>query len=216
MITFSEPWVKPFTGLSLRAFRRLVGQVRRRGGAQIASGPARSAAGAAVGGSGAAGRGVLADQPNDAPDRSTVGISHAAAHRVIDTIGPLLALPRCAVGTPPRRPSSMGPGPHAGPLSRHPKHELPAFRTSCLIFSPHSLGGHRSAVVGVPSVAEPASASPVNRGTGEPQPPPPSRARCRPRNVTDLPTAVVALTSGLRLPTTRPDRTDSGRVGWVL
>jgi hypothetical protein len=92
VITASEPWVGPFTGLSMRAFRRLVGQVRRRGGTAIADGrPGRQWA-------------LCLD------DRVLLvatywrtnltmrqvgplfGVSHAAAHRVIDTLGPLLAL----------------------------------------------------------------------------------------------------------------------------
>jgi transposase len=38
VITASESWVGPFTGLSMRAFRRLVRQVRRRGGTAVADG----------------------------------------------------------------------------------------------------------------------------------------------------------------------------------
>jgi hypothetical protein len=38
VITVSRLWIEPFTGLSMQVFRRLVGQVRRRGGAQIADG----------------------------------------------------------------------------------------------------------------------------------------------------------------------------------
>jgi hypothetical protein len=92
VITSSEQWVGPFTGLSLRAFRRLVGQVRRRGGAQVADGrPGRQWAL------------PLEDRVllvavywrTNLTMRQVgplFGISHAAAHRVIDTVGPLLAL----------------------------------------------------------------------------------------------------------------------------
>jgi Transposase DDE domain/Helix-turn-helix of DDE superfamily endonuclease len=78
--------------LSLRTFRRLVGQVRRRGGAQIADGqPGRQWALS------------LEDRVllvavywrTNLTMRQVgplFGISHAAAHRVIDAIGPLLAL----------------------------------------------------------------------------------------------------------------------------
>jgi DDE superfamily endonuclease/Helix-turn-helix of DDE superfamily endonuclease len=78
--------------LSLRAFRRLVGQVRRRGGARIADGrPGRQWAL------------PLEDRVllvavywrTNLTMRQVgplFGISHAAAHRVIDTVGPLLAL----------------------------------------------------------------------------------------------------------------------------
>jgi Helix-turn-helix of DDE superfamily endonuclease/Transposase DDE domain len=92
VITSSQPWIEPFTGLSPRAFRRLVGQVRRRGGARIADADR-------------AGSGALPLEDRVllvAVYRRTnltmrqvgplFGISHAAAHRVIDTIGPLLAL----------------------------------------------------------------------------------------------------------------------------
>src|SRR5439155_6144820 len=59
-------------------------------------GDRRWVSGSAVGigsvGPGAAGRLLLAHQPDDAPDRPLFGVSHPAAHRVIDTLGPLLAL----------------------------------------------------------------------------------------------------------------------------
>ena len=92
VITASELWVEPFTGLSMRAFRRLVGQVRRRGGTGIADGrPGRQWALR------------LEDRVllvatywrTNLTMRQVgplFGISHAAAHRVIDTLGPLLAL----------------------------------------------------------------------------------------------------------------------------
>jgi hypothetical protein len=92
-----EQWIHPFTGLKPRQFRKLVRLVARRGGDQIADGrPGRQWA-------------------LDLADRVLLvaaywrtnltmrqigplfGISHSAAHRVIDTLGPLLAL------TPVRR-----------------------------------------------------------------------------------------------------------------
>jgi hypothetical protein len=85
-------WIHPFTGLKPAQFRRLVRVVARRGGDQIADGrPGRQWA-------------------LDLPDRVLLvaaywrtnltmrqigplfGVSHSAAHRVIDTLGPLLAL----------------------------------------------------------------------------------------------------------------------------
>jgi hypothetical protein len=93
VITAAESrWIGPFTGLSVRQFRRLIGQVKRRGGSAVADG--------------------RACRPWALPldDRVLLvavywrtnltmrqvgplfGVSHAAAHRVIDSIGPLLAL----------------------------------------------------------------------------------------------------------------------------
>src|SRR5690242_13796416 len=85
-------WIHPFTGLRPAQFRRLVRLVAARGGDQIADGrPGRQWA-------------------LDIPDRVLLvavywrtnltmrqigplfGVSHSAAHRVIDTLGPLLAL----------------------------------------------------------------------------------------------------------------------------
>jgi hypothetical protein len=87
-----EQWIHPFTGLQPKQFRKLVRLVARRGGDQIADGrPGRQWA-------------------LDLPDRVLLvaaywrtnltmrqirplfGISHSAVHRVIDTLGPLLAL----------------------------------------------------------------------------------------------------------------------------
>lgn len=48
--------------------------------------------GAVLGRPGPAGRGVLAAEPDDRQVWPLFGISHAAAHRVIETVGPLLAL----------------------------------------------------------------------------------------------------------------------------
>jgi hypothetical protein len=85
-------WIAPFTGLNAAQFRKLVRLVAARGGDAIADGrPGRQWA-------------------LDLPDRVLLvaaywrtnltmrqlgplfGVSHSAAHRVIDTIGPLLAL----------------------------------------------------------------------------------------------------------------------------
>ncbi len=85
-------WIHPFTGLQPAQFRRLVRLVAQRGGDPIADGrPGRQWA-------------------LDLPDRVLLvavywrtnltmrqigplfGVSHSAAHRVIDTLGPLLAL----------------------------------------------------------------------------------------------------------------------------
>jgi hypothetical protein len=87
-----EQWIHPFTGLRPGQFRKLVRLVAKRGGDQIADGrPGRQWA-------------------LDLSDRVLLvaaywrtnltmrqigplfGISHSAAHRVIDTLGPLLAL----------------------------------------------------------------------------------------------------------------------------
>ncbi|WP_203719491.1 transposase family protein, partial [Asanoa siamensis] len=93
VITASRPeWIVPFTGLEPAQFRRLVRLVARRGGDAIADGrPGRQWA-------------------LDLADRVLLvaaywrtnltmrqigplfGVSHSAAHRVIDTVGPLLAL----------------------------------------------------------------------------------------------------------------------------
>ncbi|WP_253884885.1 transposase family protein [Actinokineospora diospyrosa] len=85
-------WISPFTGLEPGQFRKLVRVVAERGGEEIADGrPGRQ-------------------WRLDLPDRVLLvatywrtnltmrqigplfGVSHSAAHRVIDTIGPLLAL----------------------------------------------------------------------------------------------------------------------------
>jgi hypothetical protein len=93
VITASRPeWISPFTGLEPAQFRRLVRLVAERGGDAIADGrPGRQWA-------------------LDLADRVLLvaaywrtnltmrqigplfGVSHSAAHRVIDTVGPLLAL----------------------------------------------------------------------------------------------------------------------------
>ncbi|WP_344598857.1 transposase family protein, partial [Actinomadura vinacea] len=85
-------WISPFTGLSPRQFRKLVRVVAERGGTQIADGrPGRPWAL------------PLADRVllvavywrTNLTLRQVgplFGISHAAAHRVVDTVGPLLAL----------------------------------------------------------------------------------------------------------------------------
>ncbi|WP_130340857.1 transposase family protein [Micromonospora kangleipakensis] len=93
VITSARPeWIFPFTGLQPAQFRRLVRLVAERGGDAIADGrPGRQ-------------------WPLDLPDRVLLvaaywrtnltmrqigplfGVSHSAAHRVIDTLGPLLAL----------------------------------------------------------------------------------------------------------------------------
>jgi hypothetical protein len=93
VISAARPeWIHPFTGLTPAQFRRLVRLVAQRGGEQIADGrPGRQWA-------------------LDLPDRVLLvaaywrtnltmrqigplfGVSHSAAHRVIDTLGPLLAL----------------------------------------------------------------------------------------------------------------------------
>ena len=93
VISAARPeWIHPFTGLQPTQFRRLVRLVAQRGGDTIADGrPGRQWA-------------------LDRPDRVLLvaaywrtnltmrqigplfGVSHSAAHRVIDTLGPLLAL----------------------------------------------------------------------------------------------------------------------------
>lgn len=93
VITAADPeWIFPFTGLQPAQFRKLVRLVAERGGDAIADGrPGRQRA-------------------LDLPDRvllvatywrtnltmrqigPLLGVSHSAAHRVIDTLGPLLAL----------------------------------------------------------------------------------------------------------------------------
>jgi hypothetical protein len=93
VISAARPeWIHPFTGLQPAQFRRLVRLVAQRGGDPIADGrPGRQWA-------------------LDLPDRVLLvaaywrtnltmrqigplfGVSHSAAHRVIDTLGPLLAL----------------------------------------------------------------------------------------------------------------------------
>ncbi|MBM0259206.1 transposase family protein [Micromonospora sp. 4G55] len=93
VISSARPeWIFPFTGLQPAQFRRLVRLVAERGGEAIADGrPGRQWA-------------------LDLPDRVLLvaaywrtnltmrqigplfGVSHSAAHRVIDTLGPLLAL----------------------------------------------------------------------------------------------------------------------------
>ncbi|TMQ79508.1 IS5/IS1182 family transposase [Actinomadura soli] len=87
-----QEWIGPFTGLSPRQFRKLVGVVAERGGAQIADGrPGRQWAL------------PLADRVllvavywrTNLTLRQVgplFGISHAAAHRVVDTLSALLAL----------------------------------------------------------------------------------------------------------------------------
>lgn len=89
--------ILPFTGLSVRAFRRLVAAVRRHGGPEIADGPGRQW------------RLNLADRvllvavyyrTNLTVRRLAplFGVSPAGAHRVIDRLSPYLAL------APARRP----------------------------------------------------------------------------------------------------------------
>ncbi|MEV4544731.1 transposase family protein [Micromonospora echinaurantiaca] len=92
MSTARSEWIFPFTGLQPAQFRRLVRLVAERGGDTIADGrPGRQWA-------------------LDLPDRVLLvaaywrtnltmrqigplfGVSHSAAHRVIDTLGPLLAM----------------------------------------------------------------------------------------------------------------------------
>jgi Helix-turn-helix of DDE superfamily endonuclease len=93
VISAARPeWIHPFTGRKPAQFRRLVRVVGQRGGDQVADGrPGRQWA-------------------LDLPDRVLLvavywrtnltmrqlgplfGVSHSAAHRVIDTLGPLLAL----------------------------------------------------------------------------------------------------------------------------
>jgi hypothetical protein len=93
VITAAEQeWIGPFTGLSVRRFRKLVRVVAERGGAQIADGrPGRPWAL------------PLADRVllvavywrTNLTLRQVgplFGISHAAAHRVVDTLSALLAL----------------------------------------------------------------------------------------------------------------------------
>jgi hypothetical protein len=93
VITASRPeWIVPFTGLEPGQFRKLVRVVARRGGDEIADGrPGRQWAL------------PLADRVllvatywrTNLTMRQIgplFGVSHSAAHRVIDTIGPLLAL----------------------------------------------------------------------------------------------------------------------------
>jgi hypothetical protein len=87
-----ERWIHPFTGLQPRQFRKLVRLVAKRGGEQIADGrPGRQWALS------------LSDRVllvavywrTNLTMRQIgplFGISHSAAHRVIDTLGPLLAL----------------------------------------------------------------------------------------------------------------------------
>jgi hypothetical protein len=92
VITAAQPgWIGPFTGLSPRQFRKLVRVVAERGGPQIADGrPGRPWAL------------PLADRVllvavywrTNLTLRQIgplFGISHAAAHRVVDTVGPLPA-----------------------------------------------------------------------------------------------------------------------------
>ena len=93
VISASRPeWIAPFTGLQPGQFRKLVRVVAQRGGDEIADGrPGRQW------------RLDLADRVLlvAAYWRTNLtmrqigplfGVSHSAAHRVIDTLGPLLAL----------------------------------------------------------------------------------------------------------------------------
>jgi hypothetical protein len=87
-----EHWIHPFSGLQPRQFRKLVRLVARRGGDQIADGrPGRQWA------LSLSDRVLLvaAYWRTNLTMRQIgplFGISHSAAHRVIDTLGPLLAL----------------------------------------------------------------------------------------------------------------------------
>lgn len=65
-------WIHPFTVLKPAQVRRLVRVVAQRGGDQIADGAPGAAVGVGSAGPGAAGRGVPAHQPDDAPDRAAV------------------------------------------------------------------------------------------------------------------------------------------------
>ena len=93
VITASQAeWITPFTGLTPRQFRKLVSVVVARGGAEIADGrPGRQW------------RLALADRVllvavywrTNLTMRQIgplFGVSHSAAHRVIDSLGPLLTL----------------------------------------------------------------------------------------------------------------------------
>ncbi|WP_344856835.1 transposase family protein [Amycolatopsis ultiminotia] len=93
VITASQPeWIAPFTGLEPRQFRKLVRLVAKRGGDEIADGrPGRQRALPLT-------DRVLLVAPYWRTNLTMrqigplFGVSHSAAHRVIDTIGPLLAL----------------------------------------------------------------------------------------------------------------------------
>ena len=85
-------WIRPFTGLTPAQFRRLVRVVAQRGGEEICDGrPGRQWA------LDLADRVLLVAaywRTNVTMRRigPLFGVSHSAAHRVIDTVGPLLAL----------------------------------------------------------------------------------------------------------------------------
>jgi hypothetical protein len=93
VITAAEPeWIAPFTGLTLSQFATLVGRVAVRGGVEVADGrPGRQW-------SLQLGDRVLLVAVYWRTNLTMCqigplfGVSHTAAHRVIDSLGPLLAL----------------------------------------------------------------------------------------------------------------------------
>jgi hypothetical protein len=73
VITASEPeWIAPFTGLEPGQFGKLIRLVAKRGGEQDRGRAPGPAVGVATGRPCAAGGDLLADEPDDAPDRAVV------------------------------------------------------------------------------------------------------------------------------------------------
>lgn len=90
VITASEPsWIAPFTGLSARQFSKLVNALRREDAEPGRQGPDVEPA---AGGPGAAGGRVLAHETDPAPTGPAVRGVEVGADRVIDHLGPSLAL----------------------------------------------------------------------------------------------------------------------------
>ncbi len=83
-------WIAPFTGLSPRQFGKLVTVLRREGADAVRRGPA---VGPVSGGPGAAGRGVHWRTNLTMRQLALLsGVSKSAADRIIDHLGPMLAL----------------------------------------------------------------------------------------------------------------------------
>lgn len=126
VISAANPdWIFPFTGLQPAQFRTLVRLVAERGGEGVADGrPGRQWA-------------------RDLADRVLLvatywrtnltmrqigplfGVSHSAAHRVIDTIGPLLALAGAQTAGRAGRDRRRDADPHPRSPSDGPEQELP-------------------------------------------------------------------------------------------